>query len=374
MTTVGVTLLWMVAGEVGGTEAYLTRLLAALGDRPPAYDYRLFVLPGFAAAHPHLARRFEFDTAPVTGARRSIRVAAESTWLAGRVRRHGIDLIHHAGGTVPPGRQPPTLLTVHDIQYLTFPSFFSPTKRRYLATMVPRSVQRATAVMVATEFVKGTLVEHLAVDPDRVVVVPIPTQRELPPATPAAEVRARYDLGDRPFFLYPAITYPHKNHAVLVEAMALVVDRHPEALLVLTGGTASAEPAIETEIFRRNLTGHVRRPGRVSSADLDGLFAEAAALVFPSRYEGFGVPVVEAMQRRCPVVAAECTALPEVAGGAAALVDPDDVEGWAGEMITVLEDAGHRRELIERGVARAEAFAPARAAATLEEAYGRALR
>ena len=373
-TVVGVNLLWMVAGEVGGTEAYLTRLLAALADRPAAIDYRLFVLPGFAAAHPDLAARFETETAPIAGHRRTVRVAAESTWLAGRLRRTGVDVVHHAGGTVPPTPQPPILLTVHDIQYLTFPEFFSPTKRRYLAAMVPRSVRRAAVVMVATEFVKATLVDRFGTDPDRVVVVPIPAQLALPAATPAAEVRRRYGLGDRPFFLYPAITYPHKNHAVLVEALAQLVDGHPEALLVLTGGTASAEPVIEAEIFRRNLTAHVRRPGRVPAADLEALFAEAAALVFPSRYEGFGAPVIEAMQRRCPVIGADATAVPEVADGAALLVDPDDVEGWAAAMATMLEDPERRRRLIERGVARTDAFAPDRAAATLEEAYGRALR
>jgi len=374
VTTVGINLLWRVAGEVGGTEAYLTRLLAALGDRPSAFDYRLFVLPGFAAAHPDLAARFETETAPIGGRRRPVRVAAESTWLAGRLRRTAIDVVHHAGGTVPPTPQPPILLTVHDIQYLRFPEFFSATKRRYLAAVVPRSVQRAAVVMVATEFVKTTLVDRLGTDPDRLVVVPIPTQAVLPSAAPPAEVRRRYDLDDRPFFLYPAITYPHKNHGVLIEAMAQLIDRHPEALLVLTGGVASAEPAIEAEIFRRNLTGHVRRPGRVPDADLEGLFAEAAALVFPSRYEGFGAPVIEAMQRRCPVIGADATAVPEVAGGAALLVDPDDAEAWAAAMATLLEDPEQRRLLVERGVARTDAFAPDRAAATLEEAYGRALR
>ncbi|MGH2685265.1 MAG: glycosyltransferase family 4 protein, partial [Actinomycetota bacterium] len=191
---------------------------------------------------------------------------------------------------------------------------------------------------------------------------------------PSAAVRASYDLSDRPFFLYPANTYPHKNHAVLVEAMAQLVDHHPEALLVLTGGTASAEPALEAEVFRRNLTAHVRRPGRVPEADLEGLFAEATALVFPSRYEGFGAPIVEAMQRRCPVIGADTTAVPEVAGGAALLVDPDDPEGWAAAMATVLEDPGRRALLAEAGTARAHAFAPDRAAAALEAAYGRVLR
>src|SRR3712207_8431259 len=106
--------------------------------------------------------------------------------------------------------------------------------------------------------------------------------------------------------------------------MSAVVDRHPEAALVLTAGSAASEAALEAEIFRRNLTGHVRRTGRVPAADLERLYLDAVALVMPSRYEGFGAPVVEAMQRSCPVVAANVTALPEIVGDAGILVRSEE--------------------------------------------------
>ena len=370
---IGVNLCWMVAGEVGGSESYLTRVLAGVAEQPPGFDYRLFVLPAFAAAHPDLAARFPLDVAPVTGNRRSLRVAAEATWLANRARRAGVDVMHHGGGTVPPGPRRRTVLTIHDLQYLTYPEFFSSTKRRYLDAVMPRSARRTDVVVTPSTFVKETVVEHLGFPAERIQVVPIPAELHPPAPAPADEVRARYGLGERPFFLYPAITYPHKNHLVLVEAMSAVVDRHPEAALVLTAGSAGAESALEAEIFRRNLAGHVRRTGRVGAADLERLYLDATALVMPSRYEGFGAPVVEAMQRGCPVVAADVTALPEIVGDAGILIDPGDAAAWADAMCLLLDDEQARADLAARGRDRVRAFAADRAAAALEDAYRRAL-
>ncbi|HYF47618.1 MAG TPA: glycosyltransferase family 1 protein [Acidimicrobiales bacterium] len=373
MSLVGVNLCWMVTGEVGGSESYLTRVLTGVAEGAPAFDYRLFVLPGFAAAHPELAAAFPVDVAPVTGRQRSLRVAAESTWLANRARRAGVDVMHHGGGTVPPGPRRRTVLTIHDLQYLTYPEFFSSTKRRYLDAVMPRSARRSDVVVTPSAFVKDTVVERLGVPSERIRVVPIPAELHPPEPAPSDEVRARYGLGERPFFLYPAITYPHKNHIVLVEAMSAVVDRHPEAALVLTAGSAGAESALEAEIFRRNLAGHVRRTGRVAAADLERLYLDATALVMPSRYEGFGAPVVEAMQRGCPVIAANVTALPEIVGDAGILIDPGDVGGWADAMCRLLDDGAVGDDLAARGNARVSAFAADRAAAALEDAYRQAL-
>ena len=138
-------------------------------------------------------------------------------------------------------------------------------------------------------------------------------------------MRRRLDLGERPYFLYPAITYPHKGHEHLVRAFARLAGDRPDPLLVLTGGKGPREPALRELIGSLGLEDRVRRVGRVPEADLDNLYRGAVALVLPSRYEGFGMTVLEAMSRRCPVIAADATALPEVVGGAGLLVDPDDL-------------------------------------------------
>ena len=371
MTQIGINLLWLVPGEVGGTESYGTRVLRGLAARPRRFDVTLYALPGFADAYPDLAAAFPVVTAPVTGARRPARVATEWSWLVGRTRR--LDLMHHLGGTSPLVEPVPSALTIHDLQYLTFPSTFSGAKLSFLRTVVPRAARRARVVMTTTEFVKGTVVDRLGVPPERVAVVPLPVDANPPEPASGDVVRARYGLGDRPFFLYPAITYPFKNHAVLVEALARLGTDHADAALVLTGGQAEAEVGLREAIARHGLRARVVRPGRVPGPDLEALYREAAALVFPSRYEGFGAGVLEAMTRGCPVIAADATALPEVTGGAAVLVDPESPDGWAAAMCAMLEDDVARGRLAEAGRRRAAAFDPDATAVRLEAAYDQSL-
>ena len=202
----------------------------------------------------------------------------------------------------------PVLLSLHDLQYLDHPEFFSSVKRSYLRTAMPRSTAQAAYVSAPTEFVRGTVIDRLGVPPDRVLVVPhgIPASE---PAwgTPAEVVRARYELPG-PFLLYPAVTWPHKNHVTAVRALAELRARHPDLVLVLTGAAGPAEDLVAHEITRLGLTDAVRRTGRIPAVDINGLYDEAAMTVIPSRYEGFGIPALEAMRRGCPVVAASTTA------------------------------------------------------------------
>ncbi len=142
----------------------------------------------------------------------------------------------------------------------------------------------------------------------------------------------RFGIGDRSFFLYPAITYAHKNHCFLLEAFARVVGRHPEARLVLTGGSGKGEELVRGTIRELGLERHVLRLGRIPRPHVDALYHEATALVFPSRFEGFGIPLLEAMSRGCPVLAADATSLPEVGGDACLLLPLGDAEAWSSAM------------------------------------------
>ena len=362
MSRVGVNLLWLVPGVVGGTETYAVRQLRALRELPDRHEPVLFTLPSFADAHPDLAAAFETVAAPVSGRRRPLRVGVESTWLVNRARRMGLPLLHHLGGTSPVGRAVPSVLTVHDLQYRTFPEHFAPGKRRFLATMVPRSVRAARVVITPSEYVRGTVVDAFGVDPDRVVIVPIPADVRPRPAAEHDEVLRRYGLTERRFFLYPAIdAYPHKNHAVVTRAAARVLERHPDVRLVLTGrAPAGGGPGVVA-------------PGFVPGDHLEALYELAAAVVFPSRYEGFGAGVLEAMARGCPVIAADATALPETVDDAGILLPPDDTDGWVAAMCDMLEDDTARAELVGAARRRAAHFDPARSAALLDEVYTRAL-
>ena len=185
-------------------------------------------------------------------------------------------------------------------------------------------------------------------------------------------VRDEYDIRG-PFFLYPAITYPHKNHLVLVEAFAKVLEAHPDTILVLTGAKGSMEVRINSEISQLGISDRVKRLGYIPSGHLDALYREAVAMCFPSRFEGFGAPVLEAMGRACPVIAADATAIPEVVGEAGRLLSPDNADHWMQAMTDLLVDSELRTNLAKAGMERARAFSWTAAADVLEDSYSHAL-
>ncbi len=375
---IGINLLWMVPGTVGGSETYTTRLLHGLAERGSRLRYVLFALPTFEAAHPDIASRFEVRYAPLSGQVKSFRVAGENTWLLRQCRKQRVALIHHAGGIVPLVHAARPVLTIHDLQYLYFPEYFTRAKLTYLRTMIPRSAEAARLILTPSAFTRRTVIERLHIDPEIVRVIP----HGISPRPPqgARDVRKHYGLPG-PFFIYPAATYPHKNHLLLIEAFARLRARRGDVHLALTGPRGNMmwatgvemEKRVAHEIDARGLSASVHRLGYVPAADLDALYREATALVFPSRFEGFGAPVLEAMARGCPVIAADATSLPEVAGGAALLVSPDNAARWAEAMERVLDDIALRDELVRAGCERAAASTWSRSAELLEEAYIHAL-
>lgn len=365
---VGLNLLWLVPGEVGGSETWVTGLLSQLAAHPVSgVDVVAFATPALLDAHPWLAA-FDVVRAPAAvGPSRPLRVAAESTWLAAAARRRRVDLLHHLGGTIPPVRATPALLTIHDLQPLHFPEHFSAPKRAYLRARLGPSARRARLVTAVSEFTRADVVDRLAVAPEHVALTP-PAVDPDPQAAPGGDddLRAALRL-DRPWFVYPAITYAHKDHATVVRALADV----PGALLVLTGGAGPEEHALAELAERAGVADRVRRTGRVPFDVLDRLYRGAVACTFPSRFEAVGLPVLEAMARGCPVLAADATALPHVVGAAGELVAPGDPDAWAAAMRRQLADLGsaRRAELVALGRERVRAWAPAASVARLVEAW-----
>ncbi len=364
---VGVNLLWCVPGRVGGSEEYLVRQLLGLTEGDSGFAPTLYCLDSFVDAHPDLVARVAVETASIDGTNRARRVAAEHTWLA---RRTGdVALVHHGGGTVPARPVQPVLLTIHDLQWLTYPDYVAPVKRRYLRWAVPRSVGRAAAVAVPTEYVRTSVIDAFGADPDRVVVVPHGVEADLGThVADDAELRARYALGERPYVVYPAITHPHKGHRFLLDVLATRW-RDDDVTMVLLGGRGAGDEAVASAVTDLGLDDRVVRPGRVPAADRDGLLIGAEALVFPSEYEGFGAPVIEAMTLGTPVIASDRAALPEVVGDAG-LVLPLDLDAWSGALATVRAE---RSRLVAAGHARAQAYTAARSGTALAAAYRRAL-
>jgi glycosyltransferase involved in cell wall biosynthesis len=256
------------------------------------------------------------------------------------------------------------VLTIHDLQFRTYPQYFSRVKRSYLESIIPPSARRAAIVAVPSEYVRGSVVEAYGIPSERVMVVPHGIEPVLASAVAAEdELRRRYALGDGPVIVYPAVTHPHKHHEFLLRMMR---DHwtDPDLRLVLTGGVGLAEHVVTGCTDRR-----VCRVGRVPAADRNGLLAMSAAMVFPSQYEGFGAPLIEAMTLGAPVVCSDATCLPQIVGDAG-LVLPLDEQAWAG----ALEEATRRREeLVMAGHRRAADFTSKASGRALSEAYERAL-
>ncbi len=220
-----------------------------------------------------------------------------------------------------------------------------------------------------SEFVRDTVVDAFGLHPERVVVV----RHGLEPSvgsrpTPEHVLRDRFGLGRSRVISYVAVTYPHKRHDFLLELMATRWTE-PDLKLVLAGGAGLADEAVERRIVELGLSERVVRPGRVAPDDRDGLIGLSEALVFPSEYEGFGAPLIEAMALGTPIVASDRAAVPEVLGGAG-LSLPLELDAWAGALDEV---ARRRGELVAAGRARVAQFTAARSAGDLLTAYRRAL-
>lgn len=368
---IGVNLLWLVPGDVGGSEESTVASLRALAaQRHDDLGLRLFALDAFARAHPEVTDAIATELLASPGSSRARRIIAEATWLARRTA--GLDLVHHAGGTAPLRPGPPYVLTVHDLQPLELPGTHSRLKRTYLRAVLPRSIARAAVIVVPSEFVKLSVTGRFGVSAEVVRVVPHGVEVH-PAPTPEDALRSRWGLGG-PVVLYPAITYPHKNHRVLVEAFGELRREHPDAVLVLTGRDDSAGPAVTASVERLGLTSHVRRLGRIPAADLAGLYRLASVVAVPSRYEGFGLPAVEALAHGAPLVAAATTSLPEVVGDAGVLVDPDDVGEWTAALDSRLRLTPPEREAVALASrARAAKFSWSNNAEALLAAYRAAL-
>ena len=338
-----VNLLSLVPGDVGGAEEYAVRTLTAYGRHGPA-DLRPVVYLSQAAldAHPDLGAAFDVEVHPGDGSSRPRRILAESTWLA---RRTTGMAVHHFGGRIPARTGRPVAVTVHDLQPLLRPGNFPILKRRYLGWALPRSVRRADLVVAISDQVGRRIVDRLGANPARVVVVPIGTEAiAAGPAEPSGP----------PTILYPAVTHPHKNHLMLVEAFTRLADHHPTARLVLTGGSGTAEAEVGNAVATSRHGDRITRTGRIPSTDLAARLATAIVVAFPSTYEGFGIPVLEAMAAGVPVLVADGTPAADLVsdGGVDrdAVLAPHDPQVWADRLGRILDDRAQRTDLALRGL------------------------
>jgi glycosyltransferase involved in cell wall biosynthesis len=380
---VGYSLATLAPGYVGGTESYARGVLDGLRRRD-ADEIQLRVIANRAAASAYASRAGgnvelvgvpgRFDSGYVARAVAMGRMRLDARRLAARTAGE-LEVMHYPmtiplphTGTVP------TVLTLQDMQHREHPEWFSRSELLFRRLAYDAAAQRAGHVITATRHARGQIVERLGIEPDRIEVIPhgIDHARFSPSPTPGdAERLSPLDLPRR-FLLYPANMWPHKNHDRLIEALARTDDR--EVRLVLTGQDYGRLGALLDRARRLGVDARVTHLGHVAADVIPALYRRATGMVFPSLFEGFGIPVIEAMACGCPVASSDRSALPEVVNGAGLLFDPTDIDEIAAALGKLIAHGAGREGLVQAGTKRAAEFTWDRCADAHLGVYRRAAR
>lgn len=250
------------------------------------------------------------------------------------------------------------LLIVHDLQHEQFPEFFTTEEYQARRRIIGKSVQQADRVVTISNFTRQCVIEKFQLPEDKVSVAyeaaaPLFQQ----PVQDLDQVLEKYNLEQGGYLFYPANTWPHKNHKTVLAALKLLHEGdQKELLFVCTGAPKEAHQDILLQVQELGLQDYFRFLGYCPRNELPALYRGAAVLVFPSLFEGFGLPVLEAMWCGCPVICSHTTSLPEVAGDAALYVDPLDANALAEAIYKILTDEHLRSDLIQKGYQQAQKF------------------
>jgi glycosyltransferase involved in cell wall biosynthesis len=344
-----------------GTERYSYEVLAALAQQATSHTYTLYC-NGLPTALPPLSSAFRLRSIPAPRLWTHARLSAE-LW------RHAPDVLFVPSHVIPLWHPPRSVVTIHDLGYLAFPAAHTRARRLELHITTLWSALAARRIIAISHATRADLVQHYGISPTKIDVVHHGLSPQFHPqhsTAMLADVCARYGIGaPGSYLLYVGTVQPRKNLTRLIDAFAQVVRQEAGGIalrLVIAGKKGWLTEEIERRAAAGGVAEQVLFPGFVADADLPALLSGALAFVFPSLYEGFGMPVLEAMACATPVLTSTTSALPEVAGDAALLVDPHDTEAIAEGLARLLTDAALRERLREQGMQRAAQFTWARCA------------
>jgi len=381
---IGVNTIPLYPGQIGGMEKYTVNLLTHLTAIDRQHRYYLFVAGYNRALFDSQFQRtnvFRVQILSLQGLRYSKRAAARvaasvgrrlpylSRWLVNAVasaqlmysmRRHRIDLwFCPLINLVPRHVRLPSVVSLPDLQPEFYPDFFPKDLLEWLRRRYPASCRGATKVITLSEFSRATIIERYGLRPEKVhtIALAVGDEFRLPPEDSAVEaVKERYALPAE-YAFYPANTWLHKNHPTLLKALHRLKTKYRTRLsCVFTGVERGGHQAFLRSVEEHGLSAQVYYLGYVEKQDMPLLYRGARFLVFPSLFEGFGLPLLEAMASDCPVLCSSAGSLPEVVGDAALLFDPNDPEEMADSMHRILTDEELRRTLVKAGRERALQF------------------
>jgi glycosyltransferase involved in cell wall biosynthesis len=350
-------------GQMGGVETCFLNLLLSLQEVDDKNRYSVLCDTRYAhelkITNPNFKVLSCNYTKPSAGwfIRGIIRNTTKIDILRPVMNRLEVDVIHHPFSILNPLQlASPSVLTFHDMVHEFFPEYFSPFELKGRKEFYRPSAEQATRIIAISEHAKTCLVEKYEIAPGKIDVIynGINSQyRIIEDHERLEKIRSKYGL-HRPFLYYPAATLPHKNHKALLAALKLLKDRYRfDGQLVLTGIAMKANSEIMDEIGRLGLKDTVKVLGYLPYEDLPCLYNLAWLMVFPSLFEGFGIPLVEAMACGCPVACSNVTSIPEVIGDAGLTFDPNSVEDLAEKVYLLWTDEEQKKTLRIKGLQRA---------------------
>ena len=370
---VGLNLVYLTPGETGGMEVYARELVPALVERAPDLRLTAFVNRDAAAAGGGpWGELIPAVTVPVSARSRQEWVRGEQQHLPRMAKRLGVDLVHSLANTAPLWGDFRRVVTIHDLISRIHPEAHAGVLSLGMRVLIRLATRRSDRIIAISRNTRDDLVRLLGVPAERIDVVPqgVSAREHARPATESA-VRAKFDAGDRAIVLSVSAKRPHKNIARLLEALARFDPEH-RPVLVVPGYRTWHEDELVHRAAELGIAESVRFPGWLPDADLEGLYAAAACFVFPSLYEGFGLPVLEAMGRGVPVACSDRSSLPELASGAALLFDPESPAAIADAVRVLLTDRDTADRLRRAGRERAGRFTWSATADGVLRSYERA--
>jgi glycosyltransferase involved in cell wall biosynthesis len=352
---VGLNLVYLVPGETGGMETYARGLIPALLDQRPELRITTFVNREAAGQDGPWSDLATQVVVPVRARRRAEWIRGEQLLLPRLAKRAGVEIVHSLASTAPARGSFGRVVTIHDLIYRTHPEAHAGLRSKGMAVLVPLAARRSHRIITPSVSTRDDLVQLLKVPPEKIDVVPEGVGSTPAEATPEPALRARLGLGERSVVLTASAKRPHKNLLRLLEAWALLPSGD-RPVLVLPGYPTPHERELRERAAALGIEGDTRFAGWVSTADLEGLYRLASCFVYPSLYEGFGLPVLEAMARGVPVACSDRASLSEVAGAAARIFDPEDTRSIADAVGELLADPGARERLRAAGREQARRF------------------
>ncbi len=348
-----------IGAQQGGNETYIRGLIRALAKLDDQNRYTIYLAEAEAAAQwqDGFARRhanFEIRLLP-----KPTPLVRVPVFLSYELRQHPVDVLH-VQYTAPPFCPVPVVATIHDLAFEHMPETFTRRGSFQLKLTVRRTAQRAARIATVSEYSRWDLLRTYRLAPEKVAVTYNGVESHFTSAltqNEANEVRKQFGI-DRDFLLAVGSLQPRKNLVRLIRAYARLRSEVPNfsPQLVIVGRKLWLADEIFAEIRRQRWAEDVILTGYVDDADLPKLYRQATAFVYPSLFEGFGLPPVEAMACGTPVVTSNVSSLPEVTGGAALLIDPMDQGSIESALLTIIQDQGLRKRLREQGIEQAKKF------------------